>query len=373
MKMLRIAWFSPHPIHYNNFLFDQLKKSLSIHLELFFFNKVLSKYPWKEQNNSDFPSYVLRKWGGVDWKLLFRLGQSKKDSFDVMIIAGWSEPTMIILLTYLRIVKSRYVLYTDTPNEIRKRNLKQYLRRIWLSWILAGSEANLVTGQKGCKTLQQWGAKIDTIYNFPFATNLDFFVPHKEFPSSFGNRMRIFSSGRLDIQHKGYDVALRALALLKQRTPMVQFVYAIAGTGPDEREIRQLVIDLSLVEEVQFLGWLETNELLKQYQMADVLLHTANNDPFPNAVLEAMACGLVVVGSDSSGSVVERIEHRFNGFIHQTKDIESVFDNLSYLADRSNDEIKQIKQQAYNTSRAWPVVYNVEVMRKILFDKSCSV
>lgn len=63
--MLRIAWFSPHPIHYNNFLFDQLKKSLSIHLELFFFNKVLSKYPWKEQNNSDFPSYVLRKWGGT--------------------------------------------------------------------------------------------------------------------------------------------------------------------------------------------------------------------------------------------------------------------------------------------------------------------
>ena len=153
---------------------------------------------------------------------------------------------------------------------------------------------------------------------------------------------------------------------------MVPFVYAIAGTGPDESLIRNLILDLSLVQEVKFLGWLETHELLKQYQMADVLLHTANNDPFPNAVLEAMACGLIVVGSDSSGSVVERIEHRVNGLIHQTEDIESVFDNLSYLADRSDDEIKQIKQHAYDTSRSWHVDYNVRLMRKILFGEPCS-
>lgn len=368
MNRQRLAWFSPHPTHYNNFLFEQLNESLPIHLELFFFNKVLTNYPWKKEISS-LPFYVLKKRFGVDWGLLFRIIFSKKTSFDAVVIAGWSEPSMLLLLSYLRLFKKRYILYTDTPNENRKQNVKQYLRRKWLSWILSGSKAVLVTGERGVKIMERWGAPMDCTYNFPFATDLNFYKPASSFPRSLGKALQIFSSGRLDIHHKGYDVALRALALLKEHRPAALFHYTIAGTGPDEAVIRKLVTDLSLIEEVQFMGWLEVEELLNQYQTNDVLLHTAINDPFPNAVLEAMACGLIVIGSDSSGSVMERIDHRVNGVIHQTQNSESVFDSLSYLIERSDNEIKEIRQCAYETAHKWSVDYNVRIMTKVLFGK----
>lgn len=368
MNTLRLAWFSPHPIHYNNFLFEHLTSALPISLHLFFFNKVLSNYPWKKEMSSD-SAYVFNRTFGIDWKLLFRLIISDTKAFDSIVIAGWSEPTMILLLTYFRIFKKPYILYTDTPNINRKKNLKQWLRGVWLSWTLSESRAVLVTGVRGIKILETWGAQKETIYNFPFATDLNYFSPSTGFPAPFGAPIKIFSSGRLDIQHKGYDTAIHALALVKQRRPEVMFSYTIAGTGPDEPLIRKLIADLNLNTEVKLLGWLETDDLLKHYTESDVLLHTAVNDPFPNAVLEAMACGLIVIGSDSSGSVLERIEDRVNGLIHRTHDQESVFDCLSYLADRNNDEIMTLKRNAFETSRMWGVEYNIRVMNEILFTK----
>jgi glycosyltransferase involved in cell wall biosynthesis len=237
---------------------------------------------------------------------------------------------------------------------------------IWLRWILSGSKAVLVTGTRGFRTLEQWGAPRGRLYNFPFATDVNYFIPAKGFPRPFSSAMKIFSSGRLEIAHKGYDTALGALALLKQRRPSVKFTYTIAGSGPDEAEVRRLIEKHNLQEYVTLVGWVETDALLQQYQNADVLLHAGVDDPFPNAVLEAMACGLIVVGSDTSGSAVERVDDRVNGLIHQTHSEESVFDCLSYLADRSEKEIMELRQNAFNTARQWGVEYNQKVLTEIL-------
>jgi glycosyltransferase involved in cell wall biosynthesis len=369
MSKLRVAWFSPHPIHYNNFLFRNLSGKLPIDLRLFFFNKVLANYPWKSELSSGNKVYVFKKKLGVDWKIFWKFIYSESREFDAIVVAGWSEPTMMLLLSYFRVTTKSYILYTDTPNVNRQRNLKQWLRRIWLSWILSGSKAVLVTGIRGFKTLEEWGASRHVIYNFPFATDLNYFSPNVNFPSTFSDPIKIVASGRLDVRHKGYDTALRGLALLKQRKPEIKFTYTVAGTGPDEEQIRNLIFELGLSSEVNLLGWLETDTLLKKYRESDVLLHAAVNDPFPNAVLEAMACGLVVVGSDSSGSVLERIKDRVNGLIHQTNNAESVYECLSYLSLRNEEEIKSLKLKSFDTAQKWSVEYNIQVMSEILFKK----
>lgn len=369
MSILRVAWFSPHPIHYNNFLFRNLSERLPIDLRLFFFNKVLANYPWKSELSSGNEVYIFKKKLRVDWKIVWKFIFSESREFDAIVVAGWSEPTMMVLLSFFRLSSKSYILYTDTPNVNRQRNLKQWLRKIWLSWILLGSKAVLVTGIRGFKTLEEWGAHRDVIYNFPFATDLTYFSPAVNFPSPFSDPLKIIASGRLDVQHKGYDTALRGLALLKQRKPDTKFTYTVAGTGPDEEQIRNLISELGLSSEVNLIGWLETDTLLKKYRESDVLLHAAVNDPFPNAVLEAMACGLIVVGSDSSGSVLERIEDRVNGLIHQTNDAESVFECLSYLFQINDDEIKSLKFKSFDTAQKWNVGYNIQVISEILYKK----
>ena len=49
-------------------------------------------------------------------------------------------------------------------------------------------------------------------------------------------------------------------------------------------------------------------------RLCDVFLQPSLWDGLPNALLEAMACGLVCVGSDAGG-IPEAIEHEKSGFV----------------------------------------------------------
>jgi glycosyltransferase involved in cell wall biosynthesis len=58
----------------------------------------------------------------------------------------------------------------------------------------------------------------------------------------------------------------------------------------------------------------EQAEVARHLQLCDVLLQPSVWDGLPNAVLEAMACGKIVLGSDAGG-IPEAINHGVSGFI----------------------------------------------------------
>lgn len=63
------------------------------------------------------------------------------------------------------------------------------------------------------------------------------------------------------------------------------------------------------------VGFVENPELLSlYYQSADVLLHAAHIDNYPNVILEAMACGTPVIATDVGG-ISEQIKDDFNGYL----------------------------------------------------------
>ena len=58
-------------------------------------------------------------------------------------------------------------------------------------------------------------------------------------------------------------------------------------------------------------------------KLADIYLHLANAENFPTTILEAMHCGLPVIGS-RVGGIPEQIVHNKTGYCfpnHQTKEI----------------------------------------------------
>lgn len=64
-------------------------------------------------------------------------------------------------------------------------------------------------------------------------------------------------------------------------------------------------------------------ETLPFYQLSDGLLLPTLYDPFPNVILEAMACGLPVITSESCGGS-EFIEQGQNGFYCDALDIHTL-------------------------------------------------
>jgi len=98
------------------------------------------------------------------------------------------------------------------------------------------------------------------------------------------------------IERKAHDLVIRALAGMKQGSLL------IAGTGPEEARLRNLVRELGVGERVHFLGRVPHERLSAVYSAADVLVLASSREGWPNVLLEAMACGTPVVATAVNGS-----------------------------------------------------------------------
>ena len=73
------------------------------------------------------------------------------------------------------------------------------------------------------------------------------------------------------------------------------------GGGELEARVREDLGDMNLLSKVEVTGWLPHAAAKERLRALDVFVHYSAWDALPNAVLEAMACGLPVVASDVPG------------------------------------------------------------------------
>ncbi len=105
--------------------------------------------------------------------------------------------------------------------------------------------------------------------------------------------------GRL-VSDKGADLLLEALANLKilGLTPRL----TIAGSGPEESQLRQQVKKLDIVAQVDFVGVKVERELAELLNAHQILVVPSRwQEPFGIVALEGIACGCAVIGSEGGG------------------------------------------------------------------------
>ncbi len=128
----------------------------------------------------------------------------------------------------------------------------------------------------------------------------------------------LLSVGRLATA-KGFDVAIRALARLAAR-PGGAPELVIVGDGPQRERLEALALELGVHARVTFAGTLEHDALLPLYRRCWVLLAPSRvlangrRDGIPNVVVEAMAMGVPVIGTDATG-IGEIVESGVTGWI----------------------------------------------------------
>jgi UDP-glucose:(heptosyl)LPS alpha-1,3-glucosyltransferase len=108
-------------------------------------------------------------------------------------------------------------------------------------------------------------------------------------------------------ERKGLLFAIEAMALCKNRKMRL----LVAGRG-DARPYRMKRLRFWREEPVQFLG--EVRDLVSVYTAADIFILPTIYDPFSNACLEALACGLPAITTRSNG-FSEIIEDGVHGSI----------------------------------------------------------
>lgn len=101
--------------------------------------------------------------------------------------------------------------------------------------------------------------------------------------------------GRLSEQ-KGQDLALRALASLKDKAARLRLV----GSGPQRAALEALAHELDVSDRVEWLA--HQPEPAEEYRAADIVFAPSRWDGMSLVLLEAMASGAAIVATDVLGS-----------------------------------------------------------------------
>jgi glycosyltransferase involved in cell wall biosynthesis/GT2 family glycosyltransferase len=195
----------------------------------------------------------------------------------------------ILLLRTLRRQRAPYVLYSAQNIEKRYPVPFRWLER----WALRNASGVSVCNAEAGRICERKGLS-GRARLIPLGVDLATFSPS---PASRPPGRVVGYVGRL-APHKGVDVLVRAVAGLDG------VELRIAGAGPDDARLHALVDELGAAERVQFAGSLTPEQLPGFYRALDVLAVPSIPTPgwleqFGRVVVEAMACGVPVVASDS--------------------------------------------------------------------------
>lgn len=148
--------------------------------------------------------------------------------------------------------------------------------------------------------------------------------------STFGTG-RILFQGRLS-GVKGADVLLQALQKVVVAVPQAMLV--VAGTKDAYAEkMLEKARGLGVESHVTFTGWLNGEEMQKEYARADVVvIPSLCFDSFPNGNIEGFASGKPVVATIYGGSK-EIVTDGLNGYIVTPTDIDMLAEKIILLLD----------------------------------------
>ncbi|MEW6593824.1 MAG: glycosyltransferase [Thermodesulfobacteriota bacterium] len=141
--------------------------------------------------------------------------------------------------------------------------------------------------------------------------------------------------GRLHHQ-KGYDILLKAFCVAVPA--MAGWRLRILGAGALESELRVLSDQLGIGGRVDFLGYLP--DPFPYYKAADLFVMASRYEGSPNALWEAMSCGVPAIVSSNIAGALEIMEHGKSGWIFPCDDVDALAAAMRELAGRHDLRIR---------------------------------
>jgi glycosyltransferase involved in cell wall biosynthesis len=112
----------------------------------------------------------------------------------------------------------------------------------------------------------------------------------------------LISAGRL-VPLKGFDLSILAFGKFVQRLPIREKSKAkliIVGSGPEKELLKQMCIDNSIENNVEFIKWIDRVDLLEIYKKSTAFLFPSHEGA-GMVVAEALSFGLPVICLDNCG------------------------------------------------------------------------
>lgn len=111
----------------------------------------------------------------------------------------------------------------------------------------------------------------------------------------------LMTMGRLSSseRYKGFDEVLEVLADVAEHVPDI--AYLIVGSGDDRPRLEEKARELGVAGRVVFTGYISEQEKADHFRLADVYVMPSSGEGFGFVFLEALACGVPVIGGSLDG------------------------------------------------------------------------
>jgi len=165
---------------------------------------------------------------------------------------------------------------------------------------------------------------------------------------------------------KGQHILLQAFKNLAQRYN--NFFLVIVGKTPQGEEeyyenLKKYIFENNLSDKIKLLGYCDN--IPELMNCIDYFVLASKNETFGLVLIEAMAAGCIVLGSNAGG-VPEIIEDNKNGFLFTPFDIRDLSDTLEKVLKLDDEQYAKIRKNAISTlSTKFSVSRFVEQMNNI--------
>lgn len=251
------------------------------------------------------------------------------------VIGNFGSVNLLIFISLLFRVQKRLAWYRtlseainlDNGNSLQKK-IKGFRKKfvyLCASDIIANSNASKFD------LIDIYDVKIEKIKVFP--NSIDDPIPRfnsKPDKSIF----EIVCIGKLSY-NKGQDILIQALKVLADKG--YQCIARFVGSGDQKENLEALANELELSDKVQFIGHIDHDKVFDHFFQADVTVVPSRKEAFGLVVIESMAVGTPVIGSNTGG-IREIISDGVDGYLFEpenerdlAKKIETFFRNRELL------------------------------------------
>jgi phosphatidylinositol alpha-mannosyltransferase len=229
----------------------------------------------------------------IIWTLLFRLLLLPKDSILHVHLAQLGLPEISYLAARIRKFPIVMHFHLDVGPSGKLGFLLPFYKKYILGPVLRRADRVIVFSKEQLEMVKEkYNLEKDKIAIIPNGVASDFF--YNDPRPAPANSLKILFVGRLSVQ-KRVDLLIRAISFLDFPAELI-----IVGDGEDRQKLENLAVELKL-NNIKFVGRKSGKDLIEAYRTADVFAITSEKEGMPLVVLEAMASGLPIVGSDVIG------------------------------------------------------------------------
>jgi glycosyltransferase involved in cell wall biosynthesis len=212
-----------------------------------------------------------------------------------------------------------------------KKNDRRY------DWLIGLYESRLLPAVLGkSSAVVATSVVVQDMHMQPFAsksviitpgTDITFFVPAERLAES---TVLFVGSMNISDSHKGLAYLLDAFAEVLKIHPLARLL--IAGDGTARKRFEQRVREMGMAERVTFLGACFGDDLKQTYQRATMLVLPSLNENLSMVMLEAMATGLPVIGTNVGG-IPTCIDDGKTGYLVPPANSQALADKIKVLLD----------------------------------------